>query len=333
VIVIGAGMAGLLAAGMLRNNCEQVLEAQTELPNNHSAVLRFRSSVVGDTLNIPFRKVQVLKASVPWRNPVADALAYSAKTNGSMSLRSSITARGEMSERFVAPTDLVKRMASAVMAPIRLGEAGLSERMMLSNKALPGDYRIISTIPMPSLMRLLGWKDVPDFHSVPGYNINFRVDGLNAYATLYVPDPKIEVSRISITGDLVTVEHQYPDLSMSEVKEMVVNINKNYQLGNYLDGATLNQVFALLGFDVFVSKNNVASFVKDAHATVQRYAKIKPIDDGLRKRFILWATEKHNIYSLGRFATWRPGLLLDDVVNDIRVIQKIAAGGSYDARK
>ena len=65
----------------------------------------------------------------------------------------------------------------------------------------------------------------------------------------------------------------------------------------------------------------------------QLYAKILPIPEETRKRFILWATERHNIYSLGRFATWRPGLLMDDLVNDIRVIQRVAERGTYDHRK
>ena len=65
----------------------------------------------------------------------------------------------------------------------------------------------------------------------------------------------------------------------------------------------------------------------------QKYAKILPIDNRERKRFIAWATDTHNIYSLGRFATWRPGLLLDDLVHDVRVIQRIVEHGPYDHRK
>jgi hypothetical protein len=37
----------------------------------------------------------------------------------------------------------------------------------------------------------------------------------------------------------------------------------------------------------------------------------------------MWATEKFNIYSLGRFATWKPGLLLDDIVGDVNVIRRL----------
>jgi hypothetical protein len=54
----------------------------------------------------------------------------------------------------------------------------------------------------------------------------------------------------------------------------------------------------------------------------QKYFKILPIDNDERKRFIAWATDNFNIYSLGRYATWRPSLLLDDLVQDIRLIEK-----------
>jgi hypothetical protein len=64
-----------------------------------------------------------------------------------------------------------------------------------------------------------------------------------------------------------------------------------------------------------------------------QYAKVLPIDDRERKRFIMWASENHNIYSLGRFATWRPGLLMDDLVHDVRVIQRIAREGNYEHKK
>jgi 2-polyprenyl-6-methoxyphenol hydroxylase-like FAD-dependent oxidoreductase len=56
IVVVGAGMAGLLAGSMLRKDCPLILEARERLPHNHSAVLRFRSSIVGDTV----RQIQKL---------------------------------------------------------------------------------------------------------------------------------------------------------------------------------------------------------------------------------------------------------------------------------
>jgi diacylglycerol kinase family enzyme len=62
----------------------------------------------------------------------------------------------------------------------------------------------------------------------------------------------------------------------------------------------------------------------------QTYNKIIPIDDESRKRFMLWATNNCHVYSLGRFATWRPGLLLDDLVKDVRLIDKWTRSSGYD---
>jgi hypothetical protein len=44
-------------------------------------------------------------------------------------------------------------------------------------------------------------------------------------------------------------------------------------------------------------------------------------------------THERNIYSLGRFATWR-NILLDDVVDDIAAIKKLLkANSAYDIRR
>jgi len=77
-----------------------------------------------------------------------------------------------------------------------------------------------------------------------------------------------------------------------------------------------------------------AKRIGDVDIHEQKYAKILPVSDNERKRFMIWATEQFNIFSLGRFATWRPGLLLDDLVNDIRIIHRLAKGETaYDAKK
>lgn len=62
VAIYGAGLAGLLAANMLRGMSPTVFEAQGSLPNNHGALLRFRSDKAGTACGIPFKKVHVTKA-------------------------------------------------------------------------------------------------------------------------------------------------------------------------------------------------------------------------------------------------------------------------------
>ena len=63
----------------------------------------------------------------------------------------------------------------------------------------------------------------------------------------------------------------------------------------------------------------------------QKYGKIAPIDEGKRKALIGHLSTEHNIYSLGRFATWR-NLLLDDVVQDIAVIKRLMNSDGYARR-
>lgn len=306
MIVIGAGMAGLLAAAMLRNECTQIIEAQDKIPNNHSAVLRFRSRAVSDVLNIPFKKVEVMKASHPWLNPVADAMSYSLKTNGTATIRSITTATGEINTRYIAPPDLIQQMAERITGtecvfgvPITLSDIHVS------------DQPIISTMPMPVLMKLLEWPNVPEFDSVGGVNITATIENADAYCSLYVPNPGFAAARISLTGNQMIAE--CPNAKIEDL---------NFELQK----AIANTSAALLGLN--------RSQIKGISAREQKYAKILPIDDQERKRFMLWATENFNVYSLGRFATWRPGLLLDDVVNDVRVIHNMINGGStYDHRK
>lgn len=306
VHVVGAGMAGLLAAGMLRKQCDSVFEASESIPNNHSAVLRFRSSVVGDTLNIPFKAVDAIKAVHSWRNPIADAMAYSLKTNGTATLRSVLSADGSVSRRYIAPTDMIQQMVDLVgRSRIALG---------VNYSAWHADAReegvsVISTIPMPALMDAIGWEgERPEFSCREGANVLATLDGVNAYCSLYVPDPDFPAARISITGNQLIAEC-YERAAYSWIKGGEQSLARTCA--------------ELIGLN--------PNCVRDVELKRQKYAKILPIDEGLRREFIMWASEVHGVFSLGRFATWRPGLLLDDVVNDVRVIQQLIRnkGASY----
>src|SRR4051812_21604832 len=99
---------------MLRKHKPTVLEAQADLPHNHSAVLRFGTSAVADVLGVPFRKVNLVKATLPWLNPVADAMAYAKKNLGRYESDRSVTREVTTAERWIAPRDLIPRMAEDV---------------------------------------------------------------------------------------------------------------------------------------------------------------------------------------------------------------------------
>jgi hypothetical protein len=145
---------------------------------------------------------------------------------------------------------------------------------------------------------------------------------VDAYATLYVPQADVAFSRVSITGSLFQIEFSNRDWSSSTARSKAERMKESD-----IRGAMI-QAMNLMG----ISPIDVP--YERAIVKPQAYAKILPVDEAIRKRFIIWASEEHRVYSLGRFATWRPGLLLDDVVNDVRVIQRLMGGSSrYDHTK
>lgn len=295
--IVGAGLAGLLAANMLRHRDPVIYEALPSLPHNHSAVLRFRSGLVGEVLGIPFRRVQVVKTVLPWRNPAADALAYSRKCLGVYRSDRSILRGNELVERWIAPPDLVERMARGVR--IKYGwRYDFQSRFAVEAKP-------ISTIPMPHLMMELGYESHARFGKMPGQNFGGTIEGCDAYVSVQVPDPAVPISRISITGDQLVVEVPGP-----EDRE---------------------------GFPVWDAAAELLGMspvrIIERWARSQDYAKILPVDDAARKNFIFWASSATGrAFSLGRYATWRPGLLLDDLVQDVRLIDGWIESGTpgYD---
>src|SRR5687768_4501546 len=205
-------MAGLFAAAILREECKLVIEAQNELPNNHSALLRFRSSVVGDALNIPFKPVQVIKAVASLGNPVADAIGYSIKTNGNATLRSIITAKGELERRFIAPPDFISRMAGKVTSKIFFGNR-------LNRTSFVAGIPIISTIPMPAMMHILGYENIPRFEYIPGYTCSIDLHNTDVCATVYIPDQTKKAYRASITGSRLIIEYAFPGKTAEQASE------------------------------------------------------------------------------------------------------------------
>lgn len=295
--IIGAGMAGLLAANMLRRHDPTVLERSPALPNNHSAVLRFRTPIVGDVLGIEFKKVRVIRDYLPWQNRVADALAYSDKNTGMFRSDRSIAETTASSDRYIAPPDLIEKMAR-----------GLDIRFGCPHDFADRSEKVISTIPMPTLMQLIDYPTEQPFSHRPGVNVRAQVEDCDAYVSLYIPDPDLPFSRVSITGSELIVESQG---TFSYSPEVIAEMASG-----------------LLGID-----NSRISQVSESR---QAYHKILPIEEGARRRFIYWAsTEKNIAFSLGRFATWRPGLLADDLVKDIRIIEKMITSSSpgYDAER
>lgn len=315
VNIIGAGLAGLLAGNMMRHRAT-ILEKQPSLPNNHRALLRFRTGIFGQVMGIPFKKVRMTKAVYGDNsNPIKNEMDYSRKTTGEFRSDRSLPVGVVKEERFIAPPDLVEQMASVCKIEYNTGFETCDKDLLGTILHSENDPPLISTIPMPELMRLLDYprREQIDFRSMQGSVVTADIANCDAYVTYYFPDLGTNCYRASITGSKLIVETSFVS-EQSFINEETFSVDTAVYYGKKF------------GID--------AHEISNVQYHKMKYAKILPIDEDIRKNFMHWATTNFNIYSLGRFATWRPGLLLDDLVKDVSLIQGwVMKGGKYNAAK
>lgn len=285
---------------MLRRHRPSIQEAQPELPNNHHALLRFRTDAVSRATGIPFRKVWVTKAVHRDRHTelttypsIADVNRYSYKVTGEILPRSILNV--EPGERYISPPDFIEQL--------RPDRAVYNSPFKMKDRLESNFTPLISTIPMPALMDIVNWpKELrPEFHYRTIYTdrAEIREPKVDVYQTVYYPYPDIPWYRISLVGNVAIAEmtqHHYDEYLGVDLRHMLDNL--------------LQEDFGIPGgSDIFFTP-----------PIEQKYGKLAPIDEQKRRAFILAMTDEFRIYSLGRFATWRQ-ILLDDVVKDVQVIE------------
>jgi hypothetical protein len=150
--------------------------------------------------------------------------------------------------------------------------------------------RIISTIPMHVLAKATGRKLDEEFKFKRIVTRRGTLRGGDVHQTVYFPSPQLSLYRASIVGSKF-------------IAEGVTNFSA-------IDWSAIAEAFGIDMFDLRL----------DPEQHTQRYGKIVPIDDSVRKSFMLDMSLDLGIFSLGRFATWR-NILLDDVVDDMHKIQ------------
>lgn len=295
-------MAGLIAANLLRRHRPVVYEAQSQVPNNHGALLRFRSDAVARAVNQPFKQVNVTKG-VKWKNSVSDSASLQASNLYSLKVTGGIWERSIMnlqpSVRWIAPEGFCSDLANGVV--IRYDQP-VNDLAELGASVTSDEGPVISTIPMPAMMKMVDWELNSRFEWKQIWSIRARIvhPPLRVYQTIYYPDPEVPFYRASITGDLLIIE------SMSEPKESLAEFTVHSVLQDF--GINYRQ----------------AGFLNHEGISIvpQKYGKLLPYSETERRAFILALTDRFGIYSLGRFATWRQ-ILLDDIVQDVRIIDRL----------
>ena len=297
-LIVGAGFTGLLAAHAWPN--AKILEAAASPQGTHKALMRFRTDAVSSLTGIPFRKVHVKKgifSNGEFTQPnVKVANQYAQKVIGKVVDRSIWDI--SPADRYVAPPDFYEQLVDAVGDRIEWGHR--------FDPALEWECPVINTAPLSIILKQLRVPFASDFRRAPVRVRRWRVPNADVYQTVYFPDPDTPIYRASITGDLLIVE------------ESVNGYDKPESMPLYYVGAAF-------GLDT-----NALEPLDD---TQQQFGKVDSLPARQRKDILFALTQTYNLYSLGRFATWR-NILLDDVVQDIHVIKRLLKSGTaYDARK
>jgi hypothetical protein len=308
IVIVGAGLAGLLAACHFKDSV--IIDRMPAPTENHTALLRFRSTAVSELTGIPFKKVRVQKAvysgdRVMSYASIRDQNLYSLKVSGGVSARS--IANLDPCERWVAPDDFYQHLVSKHKDRISWGvEIG---------EAVGNESTIVSTAPMSVNLAATGMEStfaVPfkfdkSAIQVSRYKLAAPSD---VYQTVYFPDPDLNIFRASITGDNLIIE------ALCD--------------GNGANSSDLNLDdlnVALYSFGLEMKDLDIASF----SFNIQNFGKMVDMPKADREAIMFELTHAHNLFSLGRFATWR-NILLDDVVSDIKTIDRLISASAYSRR-
>ena len=208
MIIVGAGLSGLIAAHYWRN--ATVLEAGPQ-HQSHTALLRFRTDKVSALTGIPFKKVRVHKGIYSRGQFVEPnievANRYSEKVLGVIDGDRSIWNLSS-TERYVAPENFYERLLDAV-----------GDRVQFDT---PFDWDVVeptvSTAPLPIALESLGLSSAHSLIRAPIWTRRYRIcDARNLYQTIYFPDDNIAPYRASITGDMMIIEGTNPTFDITTV--------------------------------------------------------------------------------------------------------------------
>ena len=297
MIILGAGMSGCLAG--LINPQATIYEAQENPPINHNAVLRFRDDSVSKLTGIPFKKVRVHKGIFVYgkfRQPdIMFANLYSQKVLKKILPRSIWNL--EPCDRYIAPINFQEQLFDLVKHRVQLNHKVGSSAELTSTI-------ILSTIPLPILLHnVLYLEENPDieFNYQPIKTARYTIHDCDVHQTIYYPCDETDVYRATLTGNQLIVEY-INDIDLSE-------LDMAYILGSFgIDPDLLGAQYS--------------------HHS-QQFGKIAEIDDSWRRQILYQLTHEYGIYSAGRFAIWK-NILMDDVLQDLRVIKEMQAKDSYE---
>lgn len=314
VKIIGAGMAGLLAA--CRFPDATIYEAGEER-TEHRALLRFRNEEVSKLTGIPFRKVEVQKGV--WDSLRGTLITghcgfdlqnqYAVKVTGNLVSRSIRDL--SPTTRYIAPDDFHQQLIDRFRDRIKFNHP-VDGDFIKSVASVGNDTAFISTAPMKVMLANLdislppsGFKMDAESIIVNRFKLKFEVS--DVFQTVYFPAPSMQVYRASISGDTLIIE------------------GLNWGDSDRWAAGELKEICRAFGF-------SESAVDLDTHEKkVQKFGKIVPLPQEVRESLMYELTRDFNVFSLGRFACWR-SILLDDVAEDIVKIERLISASAYSRK-
>jgi len=316
VLILGAGLAAHLANSAFKGEEVAVLDEESRtninyIPPEKLAVFRFKTANISNYLSIPLQKVQVQKSICLSQGQLVDQPtiaannAYSYKTSGTI-LPKSLMDCGIV-ERYVIPgvhnkglyinppiSNLVKYKK---ILKIDKGSMIIKDT---SDNIRPIDYDIcINTAPIRWLVDILAGGSPFEAYSLPIFITKFDLT-LNSkvYQTIYFPFmyPHRYLYRATLEGHYMIIESMAWFESKKDTDMVIDRVMKE---------------FGLSGSDVWKESLSTRHLVS---------GKLIPSNDMERKGLIRMLTMDYNIYSLGRFAIWKP-IKIDEIIQDLQRIQ------------
>lgn len=304
--ILGAGPAGVMAHNYLKikGHDVEIFEKDEFNVVKNSGVFRFKNRDSELFLGSELKKIHVVK-EINYMNKAFKECSikmnnlYSSKVVGEISKRSIMNLND--CDRYILKDGMKlispKLHANCEIKDIDNYKDNDGSKKILVNDSYSFDY-VISTLPLH----------------------------VNAHLAMEIPFDFSPISHVVwvtyvkayFKSDLNQTIF-YPDLDLPYYRA-------THQEGDFI-------IESMQPLDDKECKKCVSDFLPDCEIVVTSKQRInigkmvKYPDDSQRKRLITELTNQHNIFSLGRFATWRPKLVVDDLLQDIKIIEKLMKKG------
>jgi hypothetical protein len=295
--IFGAGLSGVFAANYFSSKGYSVelfdKKKESEFGEINAGVFRLKSRNTEHYLGWELKKISIKKAYI-YNDKICNIPdlkmnnLYSIKLFGELQERS-ILAKESTWIRYLPTTKA--RINPSVK---KVGYFNVSERWYAQGQK-SCDYWI-STIPMDYMVDYLYKGDIKDIkftkESTHKYSFGINIKS-EVNQTFYVITASNPIYRITIQFNQLIVESMR-DVGIDDIKSLLCVIG-------------LESEFV----DLEVPK-----------VVMSPYGKISPIDEDIRRRIIMKLTNDYKIFSFGRYAVWKPKLMIDDLLEDAEKINR-----------